>query len=195
MVRFTCPRCGAKYRCQTALAGRSFPCHGCKVRLDVPYSEVPPEEEVDELEEVPDELEEVDDVVEELPVDDEPLPLAPERCLVVHGRNGSVELVGSDLLFHHDGTFGALGPRIRGGTHRHPVVSITEIEFVEPGALDEGRIRFVVGPERVDTAVAYVLDSQTILFGSAEHANFLSFKKEVERFRGRLINDGQVNNT
>jgi hypothetical protein len=204
MVHFTCPKCGAKYRGQPALAGRSFPCRGCKVRLDVPYAEVPPEEEVDELEEVPEEgeeLEEVDEPYEVLPeVDDEPpLPLVPaprdahRYRLVVHGKNGSVELVGHDLVVHHDGTFGTFGTRIRGGTSRHPVVSITEIEFAEPGSLDDGRIRFVVGREKEDTAVAFVLDARTILFGSADRADFLYFKKEVERLRGMLIADIGMN--
>src|SRR5205823_3008957 len=125
-IDFACPKCGVKYQCRLEFAGRAFACRGCKVRLEVPASKPDPVEDLDQLEEVPDEpvdqLEEVEEAVDVLPVVEAwpPVPTTPKKRkkekkqrLIVHGSNGSVELVGTELVFRHEGTFGTFGPRIR----------------------------------------------------------------------------------
>jgi len=206
MIHFVCPKCAAKYQCQLALAGRPFACRDCKTQFKVPPPELEPEEELDQLEEVEeqlDQLEEVEEPLEALPAVEAwpPKPQPPKKRkkekkqrLIARGNNGSVELVGTELVFRHDGSFGTFGPRIRAGTYRHSVLAITKIEFVAPGLLEDGRIRFVFGNERLDANVAYVLDTQTIVFSSADHVAFRHFQKEVERFRRLLIDDIRMNN-
>jgi len=185
VIRFACLLCGVKYSVKESLAGKTLNCDGCQKRVTVPE---PAEFEVEAVDEAEEAL--------EVELADSPRPRKKptrrERGLVVHGSNGSVELVGTELIFRHTGEFGVAG-RVRAGTYRHQVLGLTEIEYVEPSLFAQGRIRFVFGNERLDADVEYVLDTQTILFGMAEATDFLHLKKEVERFRLRLLNDIRMN--
>jgi hypothetical protein len=208
MIQFACPDCEAKYQAPPDFAGRTLRCRICQTRMEVPRPRVEPKPEpgLDVLQEVEvpealDDLEEVEEKLDDLPVVDvwPPVPPAPkkrkkQRRLIIHGNNGSVELVGRDLVFDHDGTFGPFAPSVRPGRYRHPVLAITDIEIVEPGLLGQGRIRFVMGHERLAADVAYVLDTQTITFGTADYGRFLNFKREVERIRRLIIQEIRMNN-
>jgi len=186
VIRFACQICGVKYSVKPTLAGKSLKCDGCLKRMTVPMperAELVAEVIEDDDEDVP---------VAELVDLSRPQPKKPEkeeRGLLVHGDNGSVELVGTELVFRHSGDFGMAG-RVRSGTYRHQVLGLTKVEYVSPSILGGGgRIRFVFGNERQGSGVAYVLDTQTITFGDRDAVEFLKFKKEVERFRRMLMDD------
>ena len=191
MIRFACLICGVKYSVKPALAGKSLKCDGCQKRMTVPMPE--------RAELVAEAVDDDDEDVPEAELVDVSRPerkkksARRERGLIVYGNNGSVELVGTELVFRHSGDFGLAG-RVRSGTYRHQVLGLTKIEYVEPNIFGEGgRMRFVFGNERLDADVAYVLDTQTITFSGADTADFLHFKDEVERFRRRLIAEIRMN--
>lgn len=187
MIHFACPKCSFKYKTPPEHAWKKFACRGCKTQLEVPGPELLPEEEqVEELDEVLEEVDELDELPEVLPVETKRKRKRRKPSLIVYGTNGSVELVGQDLVFRHSGSFGFLMPSIRSGTFRHNVLGLTDIEFHQAGLLGEGRIRFVFGWERLDPEVEYVLDNQTILFTAASNMEFLQFKKEVWRYKRKL---------
>jgi hypothetical protein len=199
MIPFACPNCRAVYQFPFHLAGKKFACSSCKTPLSVPFPQAEPVEQLDQLEEVPeppverlDQLEEVPELpVEELeevpavlPVADAwppvPEPAKKKRGLVVHGTNGSVELVERELIFYLDGS------GVRRRTYRRDVLGLTEIDLYPPSILGEGSIVFTFGG-RLDPDVREGLDTITIDYPSGENAEFVHFKKEVERFRKLLI--------
>jgi hypothetical protein len=190
VIRFACLICGVKYSVKPSLAGKTLKCDGCLKRMTVPQPE--------RAELVAEAVEDDDEDVPEAELVDvsRPEPRKPqkrERGLIVYGDNGSVELVGTELVFRHSGDFGLSG-RVRSGTYRHDVLGLTEIEYVSPNILSGGgRMRFVFGNERRAAHVAYVLDTQTITFGERDAVEFLKFKKEVERFKRQLLDEIRMN--
>jgi hypothetical protein len=193
VIRFACQICGVKYSYKPHCAGQTVKCLGCQKRMTVPKPEWAEEvlEEVEE-EDVPEAA--LVDVSRPRPKEE---PARRERGLIVHGDNGSVELVGTQLVFRHSGGFGirGIGRRgVRAGTYRHPVVGLTDVEYVAPDLFGMGgKMRFVFGHERRDLDECEVLDTQTVTFGAHASANFLHFKREVERFRRRLIDEIRMN--
>jgi len=187
VIRFACLLCGVKYSVKPSLAGKTLKCDGCQKRMTVP---MPKKAEVVEVEEVDEDVP-VAEVVEAAPPPVMKLPELPEqRGLIVYGDNASVELVGTELIFRHSGEFGGRGSglRVRAGTYRHKVLGLTEIEYTEPDLFGMGgKLRFIFGHERLDADVLEVFDTQTVTFNAGQGGDFLHFKKEVERFRRRLI--------
>jgi hypothetical protein len=196
VIRFTCIWCGVKYAVKPSMIGKTLACDGCAKPMRVPK---PERVEVVEVEEVDDDVPEAVVVEDDRPAKKKKQQQQPdvrrrERGLIVHGDNASVELVGSELVFRHSGSFAGHGGRVRAGTYRHKVLGLTKIEYVEPDVFGQGgRMRFVFGNERLDADVDYVLDTQTVTFSAGQGGDFLHFKKEVERFRRWLIEQVRMN--
>jgi hypothetical protein len=195
VIEFTCPHCAKKYKAPSTLAGRRFSCHQCGARVAIsqPKSLPAPEEE-----EILDVLPVEEEVLDVLPADRPPRKKnQKKRGLIFEGKNGTLELRGGELIIYHEGGMGydiLFDRRVRSGTYKHPVLSITDIEITPPALVfGEGILRFILGHERKDPKRGCpIIDEQAITFSFSQQAEVERFRLAVERMKRFLIEEGRM---